>query len=93
MAFLRSRIVDSSALYVSDTQQLSYGLISDHQSIINGRGRLRVPPFTSDILSLIRCFTLIHVTMDITGTKLYDYYGFVCRPSVHNTRITAVLSA
>jgi hypothetical protein len=38
-------------------------LISDHQSIINGHGRLRVPPFTSNFLLLIRCFTLIHVTM------------------------------
>jgi len=42
---------------------LQIWLISTLQSLINGHDRLHVPPFISNILSLVRCFTLIHVTM------------------------------
>lgn len=33
----------------------------------NDHGRLHVPPFTSNILLLILCFTLLHVTMNSTA--------------------------
>ena len=51
------------SLFTTRILRYSDWLISDHQSLINGHGRLRVPPFTSYILLLIRCFILIHVTM------------------------------
>ena len=41
----------------------SIRLISGPQSLMKFIDRLRAPPFTSDFLLLIRCFTLIHVTM------------------------------
>jgi len=30
---------------------------------------------------------------EIIGIDFYDYYGFVCRPSVHHVRIAAPLRA
>jgi hypothetical protein len=30
---------------------------------------------------------------ELIGTELYDYYGFICRPSVHHLGITASLRA
>ena len=30
---------------------------------------------------------------EIIGTELYDYYGFICRPPIHNVNITAALRA
>jgi hypothetical protein len=30
---------------------------------------------------------------EIIGTQLYDYYGFICRPSIHHVSIAAALRA
>jgi hypothetical protein len=30
---------------------------------------------------------------EFIGTEFYDYYGFICRPSVHNANITVALRA
>src|SRR5690554_6012928 len=30
---------------------------------------------------------------NLIGIELYDYYGFICRPSVHHVSITAALRA
>jgi hypothetical protein len=55
--------------------------------------RYDVPPFASDSLSLGLCFLLGRVTSGVIGSDLYGYYGFVCRPQVHNSRIAAGLRA
>jgi len=56
-------MLDSFTVYDANSRSLRFRLISDPRFIINGHDRLRVPPFTSDFLSLIRWFTLLHVTM------------------------------
>ena len=48
------------------------------------RFRLRVPPFTSSLLATDSVFYPHRRHRRITGTELYDYYGFICRPSSHH---------
>ena len=79
----------------ANSQSLLSGRSQLLRSIINGHGRLHVPPFTSNVLSLTRCFTLLHVTMNslapnFTITRqlllhcstscIHASYGFICKP-------------
>jgi len=48
------------------------------------RFRLRGPPFTSSLLAADPVFYPHRRHRRITGTELYDYYGFICRPSSHH---------
>jgi hypothetical protein len=48
------------------------------------RFRLRVPPFTSSLLATDSMFYPHRRHRRITGTELYDYYGFICWPPSHH---------
>ena len=48
------------------------------------RFRLRVPLFTSSLLATDSMFYPHRRHRRITGTELYDYYGFICWPPSHN---------
>ena len=48
------------------------------------RFRLRVPPFTSSLLATDSMFYPHRRHRRITGTELYDSYGFICRPPSHH---------
>jgi len=78
------RTVDSADVYVSATRRLPFGLISDPQSLTNFQHRLRVPPFTSGLPAAGPMFYPHRRHRQITGTRLYDYYGFICRPPSHH---------
>ena len=61
---LQSRTSLSFTVYDANKGIFLFRLISIHQCLIKGHGRLHVPPFTFNILLLIWWFTLTHVTMN-----------------------------
>ena len=56
----------------------------DHTVFHALRFRLRVPPFTSSFLATDPVFYPHRRHRRVTGTALYDYYGFLCRPPSHH---------
>ena len=61
-------------------------LISDPQPQISLQNRLRVRPLTSDLPVADPMFYPHLRHRRITGTGLYDYYGFLFRPPSHHSQ-------